>query len=224
MLKRSTQNDFIYGEMGRMCLQKYRLFIIIKYWIRILHSGDNKYIKKIYLMLKNDCETIMNRINWCSLIRNALYNLDFGDAWLYQSKGDVKMFLKVVKQIIKDQLIQDWHSRLNDSSRAFLYRSICDFRFQPYLDTLTINKYRNSFSRLRTSSHRLAIETGRWAKPISKPICERVCFSCKLIEDEFHFILECNIYTEVRQQYIRKYYRERPNMFKSVQLLKSENK
>ena len=73
--------------------------------------------------------------------------------------------------------------------------------------------------------HRVAIETGIWAKPISKPICERVWFSCKLIEDEFHFILECNIYTDLRQQCIRKYYRERPNMFKLVQLLtESENK
>ena len=73
-------------------------------------------------------------------------------------------------------------------------------------------------------SHRLAIETERWVKPISRPICERVCFLCNLIEDEFHFILECNIHTDLRFFLIRKYYRERPNMFKLVQLLKSENK
>ena len=93
---------------------------------------------------------------------------------------------------------------------------------QSYLDTLTKYKYRHFLSRLRTSLHILDIETERRAKPISKPICERVCFSCNLIEDEFHFILECNIYTDLRQTFIRKYYRERPNMFTLVQLLKSD--
>ena len=78
--------------MSTMCLQKYRLFNIIKYWIKILHSGKKKNINKIYLMLKNDCEIFMNRIIWCSLIRNALYNLGFGDAWFDESIGDVKMF------------------------------------------------------------------------------------------------------------------------------------
>ena len=47
-VKRTTQNDFIYGELGRMPLQNHRYFIIIKFWIKILHSDPKKYIKIIY--------------------------------------------------------------------------------------------------------------------------------------------------------------------------------
>ena len=44
-----------------------------------------------------------------------------------------------------------------------------------YLDIILIAKYRYALTRLRTSSHRLAIETGRWTKPHSTPIFERKC-------------------------------------------------
>ena len=37
--------------------------------------------------------------------------------------------------------------------------------------------------------------------------------------DEYHFVLECNIYTDLRTQYIPNYYRCRPNMYKFVDLL-----
>ena len=79
---------------------------------------------------------------------------------------------------IRDQFIPNWNSRLNDSSRSAFYRSFCEFRFQPYLDILNIVKYRAALSRIRMSSHRLHIETGRWAKPTSTPLNERKCFLC----------------------------------------------
>ena len=51
-VKKCTQNDFVYGELGRLNFQYVRYFIIIKYWVKILHANDNKYVKKVYNMLK----------------------------------------------------------------------------------------------------------------------------------------------------------------------------
>ena len=43
-VKKTTQNDFIYGELGRTsCITK-RYILIIKYWFKILLSEDVKYI------------------------------------------------------------------------------------------------------------------------------------------------------------------------------------
>ena len=55
---------------------------------------------------------------------------------------------------------------------------------------------------------------------------ERICQLCedREIEDEFHFILKCKQYEEIRRKYIKKYFRVRPNMFKFVELLKTSNK
>lgn len=73
------------------------------------------------------------------------------------------------------------------------------------------------------SSHRLEIESGRWVKPNSIPVDERKCFVCQVLEDEYHFIIECQLYIELRKLYISKYYWERPSMFKFIELIKSTN-
>ena len=73
------------------------------------------------------------------------------------------------------------------------------------------------------SSHRLNIETGRWARPTSIPLDQKKCTVCNKLEDEFHFILECTIYTELRSKYIPLYYRKRPNMYKFIELITSNN-
>ena len=49
-------------------------------------------------------------------------------------------------------------------------------------------KYRYAMSKLRMSSHRLHIETGRWSNRRTTPLNERTCINCKVIEDEFHFV------------------------------------
>ena len=45
-----------------------------------------------------------------------------------------------------------------------------------------------AMARLRTSSHSLAIEVGRFHKP--RPLLEtdRLCTVCDIIEDEYHFL------------------------------------
>lgn len=222
-VKRSTQNDFVYGELGRIDFQCMRYFNIIRYWVKLLQTNENKYNKKIYLLLKSDCDRYPNRKNWCTLLKQLLCNLGFYQVWLFQDVGQPKIFLLNVKNRLKDQFIQGWNGRIQESSRASLYRHLASFRFQPYLDICNISKFRFALTRLRVSSHRLQIESGRWARPNAIPIHDRKCLECNVVEDEYHFVLECNIYTDLRTQYIPNYYRCRPNMYKFVDLLNVEN-
>ena len=87
-----------------------------------------------------------------------------------------------------------------------------------------MKKFRTALSKLRLSSHRLEVETGRWARPNAIPFSERVCNVCNKLEDEFHFVLECSIYFDIRKLYINSYYFKRPNMFKMVELFNTTNK
>ena len=77
---------------------------------------------------------------------------------------------------------------------------------------------------MRVSSHRLCIETGRWTKPNRTPVNERICTLCNKLEDEFHFIIECTRYVDLRKQFIKQYYWVRPSMHKFIELMKSDNK
>ena len=42
-VKRSTQNDFVYGELGRINYQSRRFIAKIKYWLKVISSDETKY-------------------------------------------------------------------------------------------------------------------------------------------------------------------------------------
>jgi hypothetical protein len=58
-----------------------------------------------------------------------------------------------------------------------------------------------AYTSLRISSHQLAIERSRYSKSYI-PREQRICVLCKnqAVEDENHFLMECNAYNEDRQK------------------------
>jgi hypothetical protein len=219
-VKSSTQNDFIYGELGRLNIHTLNLYKVIKYWIKIICAPERKFISSVYNLMLKDIEQTPNKKNWASLLRDTLYSLGFNYVWLAQSVGDTSLFLKIVKQRLHDTFIQNWNSRLSDSSRARFYKAICCFGMNKYLTSVNLSNYRQAFTRLRLSSHRLFVETGRWN---NTPLNDRKCQLCNILEDEYHFIIECKLYQELRKKYIKPYYYRYPSMFKAIQLFQSEN-
>ena len=175
-------------------------------------------------MMVTDFELAPNKINWASLLKHLLSSLGFYHVWLHQEVGNDKYFLDVVNQRLTDNFIQNWHSRLENSSRATFYQNIAVFQLQPYLNNLNVFKFCQALTKLRVSSHRLQIEAGRWIKPNRTPINERVCIFCNVLEDEFHFVLECKQYIDLRTTYISKYYWDRPSMVKFIDLINTTNK
>ena len=83
---------------------------------------------------------------------------------------------------------------------------------------------RISLSKLRVSSHRLEVENGRWMKPHATPFENRKCKICGVLEDEYHFVLECLLYVDIRKIYLHRYFWNRPNMIKFIELLTTDNK
>ena len=57
-----------------------------------------------------------------------------------------------------------------------------------------------TLARFRMRNHRLAIEVGDW---LSIPVENRVCYSCMEVEDEAHFVFECDRYRDLREQYVK---------------------
>ena len=77
------------------------------------------------------------------------------------------------------------------------------------------------FCQIRLSSHNLEIETGRHNNVL---LNNRICKLCKRdVEDEFHFVLVCPHFEVIRKRFIKKYYWQKPNVFKFVQLLSVHN-
>ena len=79
-------------------------------------------------MMINDMVLFPNKNNWAIRVRNVLNNTGSYIVWQNQGEGNEIAFL-TLQQRLQDMFIQDWHSRLNFSSRASQYRnlSICGF-------------------------------------------------------------------------------------------------
>ena len=127
-------------------------------------------------------------------------------------------FISILKTRLKDLYISEWSEGLRSHTSLTLYREIkSTFEISPYLLKMKNRKYRNAIAKIRLSSHQLAIEKGRHAN-IERN--ERKCFQCTdEIEDEFHFILSCPVYEDLRKTYIHKYFYTRPSMYKLTNLL-----
>ena len=55
------------------------------------------------------------------------------------------------------------------------------------------------------------------------PFIERKCTICNVLQDEFHFVIECNLFKDLRNRYISRYFWLHPNYFKFTQLLATHN-
>ena len=83
-VKRTTQNDFVYGELGRVTLQVYIFQSIVKYWFKILECENTKYIKFAYELMLSDLRRKPNSVNWASKVKDLLSSMGFYEVWLTQ--------------------------------------------------------------------------------------------------------------------------------------------
>ena len=77
-VKQCTQN--VDGELGRCSFQSKRCFSIKKYWLKIIHCQNTKYVKSVYDMLANDFNTFPNKVSWVKLLYDLLGELGFLEA------------------------------------------------------------------------------------------------------------------------------------------------
>ena len=86
-------------------------------------------------------------------MKSLLSRLGFFEVCLAQGVRNSGDFLNVFKTRVKDIFTQDWHSRIENLSRARFYVTFANFKRQDYLDCLKVNTFRKCFSRYRVSSH-----------------------------------------------------------------------
>ena len=225
VVKKSTQNDFVYGEFGKIPLINRRKVQILKYWLKIVQGEKPLYVNISYHVLYEQVVNRVNCVNWVSQIRDMLFHLGFGEVWYNQGVGDADSFIYLFKQRINDIFSQNWRSSLEDSTRARTHKLLrTDFVTRKYLETVNCASHLTAFARLVTSSHRLRVETGRWDKPVAIEYKDRKCQLCNPgdIEDEYHFVLKYPVYSSIRRRCIPRRYWYRPNMMKFQNLFSNK--
>ena len=189
-VRQSTPNLGALGELGLLPYKRFKIYRIIKYWVRII-SERNSLLLESYSLLKK-CKGA----TWNTFVRENLENLGFGIVWINQNVENSERFLNELLIRLKDTYIQEYDEKVKDLSRLSVLNSIninpCTL--SPYL-RLPISRFiQKKIAQYRLSSHRLKIETGRWSTPIT-PRDERICEFCNAntVDDEIHFIFECKL-------------------------------
>ena len=135
----------------------------------------------------------------------------------------IEIPFSLIKQRLFDSYYQSWYSDINNSSRLKTYSLIKhEFIFENYLDYITNKRLRIALTRLRTSSHSLAIEEGRYN---NTQIDNRLC-KCQMIviENEYHFMIVCPLYRDIRKKYLNPDYCSWPTLNKFENLMLSQSK
>jgi hypothetical protein len=223
-VKRSTNNMAILGELSRFPFYIVRKFHIIKYWIKIL-SNKNSLLYRTYNLLRIDADSDIDYKgqNWASNVKQLLNLLGLNNLWIFQDT--IVPIFNVIKRRIIDQFLQSWHGTLLDSNKMNTYAQFkTDFTKEKYLDVIRETHLRRCLSQFRLSAHKLNIESYRFTNvDRDTRLCK--CCNMNMVENEYHFLLICPLYSVLRKRYFSNYYCQWPNLNKFRSLLSvSSNK
>ena len=143
---------------------------------------------------------------------NESRSLNYKHSWVTKALALKNKILKNVDQIpnrkhlnkiMTSQYNEYWRNKIQTEPKMRTYRTIKNnFKLEEYLTSVP-KKYRKDLTRFRISAHNLAIERGRYTRPPT-PLENRTCPNCPdKVENEFHFLLECPMYKEGRQEMVQ---------------------
>ena len=199
LLSQNTADFFALGECGRLPLCITYIPQCIKYWLKILSMSEDRYPKQCYQLLYRLDEA--GRKTWASNFRLLLFQYGFGHAWISQGVGDSDNLIRQFTERIKDCYKQNWYEKFNSSRKADSYKCYkTRLNTERYLSIDMPYTLRKTLARFRCSSHDLQIEKGRHMN-IDRDL--RYCNLCCtkgmfVIETEFHFLLECETFDDLR--------------------------
>ena len=219
-VKTTTSNSGIYGEFGRFPLHINIKCRKVKYFIKLfIDKKENCILQTVMIELDKAHNTNL----WTNKVKALLQRTGFYDIWLFPASVNLKIFLPIFRNRLIDIYVSEWFQDINNRPSLFVYMHLKEnFNRTNYLNKMTITTYRNAVAKLRLSAHNLFIEIGRHRNIVRN---ERICSLCTLneVEDEYHFLLICPAYNELRHLYLKKYYYNNPSMLKLIQLLNCEN-
>ena len=200
-ISKTCSNLGTLGELGRLPMSYFVHLNAIKYWAHISTLPMNRLVRQVYEHAKK-CNS-----SWYSFVKESLKNIkiDINMVKIEDDKSK-RNFIKKLEPLLKTRFSDQWEIKIKASSnpkhlpklRTYITFKK-DFKMESYLEKESNFERRRLFSKLRLSDHDLEIEAGRRR---NIPSSQRFCNHCKdsnKIEDEFHFIVECNKYSEKRK-------------------------
>ncbi|MES9993748.1 MAG: reverse transcriptase family protein [Candidatus Thiodiazotropha sp.] len=187
-------NLAVKGELGRFPIGISCWLQVLRYWDH-LQNTENTLLREAFAL--NEYLHTQGVNTWFSFIDN-LCKLN-GLKPLHLLKDS----LSLLRNNLCELFVEYWSKGIKSYSKMDTYTSFKDrFCMENYLNTVSNRAHRVSYTKIRISNHRLAVETGRYHKI---PRCARFCEYCKTqevyqVEDEKHVLLSCLKYNNFRNE------------------------
>ena len=202
-VREQTINIAVYGEFGRIPLSYKIKEKAIKYFIRIHGYQDNPILTQAMKIGRNLHK--LGYTTWYGQVLNLINELKLDH--LINPDTPTKVTPKI-KKLIKSSVFEHYKTIWAGAiamghTKVETYKNFkTELKPERYLQ-LPQKNYRIMIARFRSSSHHLAIETGRHTKPLT-PKNLRLCKFCNKgdIEDEHHALLICDAYLAQRQIFL----------------------
>ena len=201
-VQKQTTNIGVLLELGQVPLNIQATKNAIKNWVRI--TNDTKCNELVVASYEN---AITNNLTWPKRVENTLSNIGMLNKFLSK---DYRTHIQLLQRMT-DIFHQNSFSEIKkETSKLRTYSIIkTEIGYEQYLSQIQNIQDRISLTKFRLSNHRLMIETGRH-QHIEKNL--RFCPFCPgEIEDEFHFLLECQVFNTLRDELTDKALRELGN-------------
>ena len=192
LLKTSTSTIMVYGELGFIPPSVDAQIKVPCYYNRLRHLPREKLVRRVFDCLLSLQNQGFN--TWIGSVKELArrFRFDIEDT-------NITNFKLTCKNHVRNSFIENWTHQINDIHPNPIVRTYAIFKdsfgFEPNLKQISNTRYRNAITKLRVSSHSLAIERGRH---LGTAIQKRLCTVRNVIEDEKKIMFECCINEELR--------------------------
>ncbi len=192
------------NELGRVPIRQAIDANLLKFWSYLENKTEESIAYQCLVMSKelnsDGKHGLLGKVN--NLIK--FYNLD--PSQIMKNKHTLKTMLPDIKTVMRTKL-EDHQKTLIQTNRklAFYSKFKKDTNPSENLNLIKISEHKRQLVKLRLGNHTLRIETGRHTIPRT-PEHLRICKHCNQnkIEDEKHFMLDCDLYINERQKLFEK--------------------
>ena len=190
-------NLAINGDIGWLSSGVRRWVEMLRYWNRLMKMNDSYLTKKVFEWDYNKRKT---QGSWNSDIYKLFTTLEM--AHIHSNKELID--LETARDYFFNKEMQEWKTAVVNVSKL---RTFCIFKenyeTEPFVYTVYNRAHRYILSQLRCGILPIKIETGRYTQI---PVEFRLCILCdeNAIEDEKHFLFECQFYNPLRNVYYDK--------------------
>ena len=196
-LFQSTAVEVARGELGWLSLKARRDIKQLKYWGRLLKMADSRLVKKVYTYCKD--YTATQKGSFCYSVKNILGQLNLGHLWVSEQVGESKEWVSLVMASVRQKDAEAWQLALQKKEKLRVYRTLkFNLKQEEYISWSLPAEHMSHFAKLRSGSHQLRVEKGRWKKEQEE---DRVCLVCLTgkVENELHFRLDGDVSNRLRQ-------------------------